>query len=94
MQESISGSEMTNKTLIVVEGNEDENFLKSYIETLGYPNKNFRFLSVNGKDNLEASESIIEDALDRGSQVLKYLAFLKILSIRISGILKILHWIR
>ena len=39
MQASISASKITDKTLIIVEGNEDENFLKSYIETLGYPEK-------------------------------------------------------
>ena len=70
MQASISASKVTDKTLIIVEGNEDENFLKSYIETLGYPDESFRFLPINGKDKLEASEPIIEDALDRGSQVL------------------------
>ena len=70
MQASISASKITDKTLIIVEGNEDENFLKSYIETLGYPDESFRFLPINGKDRLEASEAIIEDALDRGSQVL------------------------
>ena len=70
MQASISASRMTDKTLIVVEGNEDENFLKSYIKILEYPDESFRFLSINGKDKLEASESIIEDALDRGAKVL------------------------
>lgn len=70
MQTSISASKMTDKTLIVVEGNEDENFLKSYIKDLGYPDESFRFLSIKGKDKLEASESIIEDALNRGSKVL------------------------
>lgn len=70
MQTSISASKMTGKTLIVVEGNEDENFLKSYIRTLGYPDESFRFLSIKGKDKLEASESIIEDASNRGSNVL------------------------
>ena len=70
MQASISASKITDTTLIVVEGNEDENFLKSYIKTLGYPDESFRFLPINGKDKLEASESIIEDALDRGAKVL------------------------
>ena len=63
MQASIFASEMTTKALILIEGKEDENFLKSYIKTLGYPNENFRFLPINGKDNLEASKSIIEDAV-------------------------------
>ena len=60
MQASISASKITDKTLIIVEGNEDENFLKSYIETLGYPDESFRFLPINGKDKLEASEAIID----------------------------------
>ena len=70
MQASISASKVTDKALIVIEGNEDENFLKSYIKALGYPDESFRFLSIKGKDKLEASESIIEDALNRGSKVL------------------------
>ena len=70
MQALISASKITDKTLIVIEGSEDDNFLKSYIKTLGYPDESFRFLSINGKDKLEASESIIEDALDRGAKVL------------------------
>ncbi len=32
---------MTDKTLIVIEGEEDENFLKSYIKNLGYSDEIF-----------------------------------------------------
>ena len=56
--------------MFVVEGKEDENFLKSYIEHLGYTDSSVRFLQIGGKDKLFGSEYSIEDALNRGAKVL------------------------
>ena len=62
---------MTDKTLIVVEGSEDENFLKSYIKTLGYPDESLALLNTKGRDNLQGGIRIeIERALKRRSKVL------------------------
>ena len=62
---------MNDKTLIIVEGKEDENFLESYIKNLGYSSKNFECRAIYGKSNLKGGViNDIEDALARGSQVL------------------------
>ena len=63
---------MTDKTLIVVEGEEDENFLASYIKSLGYSAETFNIRQTKGKDNLkeDSIKNEIENALDRGSKVL------------------------
>ena len=62
---------MNDKTLIIVEGKEDENFLESYIKNLGYSSKSFECRSIYGKSNLKGGViNDIEDALARGSQVL------------------------
>ena len=62
---------MTDKTLIVVEGEEDENFLKSYIKSLGYSDESFALLNTKGRDNLQGGIRIeIERALKRRSKIL------------------------
>ncbi len=63
---------MTDKTLIIVEGKEDKNFLESYIKNLGYSDEVFNIQQAKGKDNLkeDSIRNEIENALDRGSQVL------------------------
>ncbi len=62
---------MTDKTLIIVEGKEDENFLKSYIKKLGYSDENFDFRPIYGRDKLQGGVRIeIERALKRHSKVL------------------------
>ena len=63
---------MTDKTLIVVEGKEDENFLKSYIKSLDYFDEAFNIRQTKGKDNLkeDSIKNEIENALDIGSKVL------------------------
>ena len=63
---------MTDKTLIVVEGEEDENFLKSYIKSLGYSDEVFNVRRTKGKDNLkeDSIKNEIENALDIDSKVL------------------------
>ena len=62
---------MTDKTLIVVEGKEDENFLKSYIKHLGYSDENFTSRPIYGRDNLKGGIRIeIERALNRKAKVL------------------------
>lgn len=44
---------MTDKTLIVVEGKEDEDFLDPYIKFLGYSDETFNILQTKGKGKLE-----------------------------------------
>ena len=63
---------MTDKTLIFVEGKEDEDFLDPYIKFLGYSDKTFDIQQTEGKGNLEKDgiRNEIENALDRGSKVL------------------------
>ncbi len=51
-----------------VEGKEDKNFLKSYLEHIGYSTK-FEIQSVGGKDNLKGIKNDVEHALDNGSDV-------------------------
>ena len=63
---------MTDRTLIVVEGEEDENFLKSYIKSLGYSDEVFNIQQTKGRDNLkeDSIKNEIENALDTDSKVL------------------------
>lgn len=63
---------MTDKTLIIVEGEEDENFLKSYIKNLGYSDEVFNIRQTKGRDNLkeDSIKNEIENALDIDSKVL------------------------
>ena len=63
---------MTDKTLIIVEGEEDENFLKSYIKNLGYSDEVFNIQQTKGRDNLkeDSIKNEIENALDIDSKVL------------------------
>ena len=61
---------MTNRTLIVVEGKEDKNFLESYIKNLGYSDENFECRSIHGRDKLKGYRNDIENALDKGEKVL------------------------
>lgn len=63
---------MTDKTLIVVEGKEDEDFLDPYIKFLGYSDETFNILQTKGKGKLEKDgiRNEIENALDRDSKVL------------------------
>ena len=61
---------MIDKTLIVVEGKEDKNFLESYIKDLGYSDKNFVFQPIGGRDSLKGARNDIENALDKGEKVL------------------------
>ena len=61
---------MTDRTLIVVEGKEDKNFLESYIKNLGYSDENFECRSICGRDKLKGYRNDIENALDKGEKVL------------------------
>ena len=61
---------MTDRTLIVVEGKEDKNFLESYIKNLGYSDERFVFQPIGGRDRLKGARNDIENALDRGEKVL------------------------
>ena len=61
---------MTDRTLIVVEGEEDEDFLKSYIRILGYSDETFAFRPIGGRDNLKGARVEVESALDREEKVL------------------------
>ena len=61
---------MIDRTLIVVEGKEDKNFLESYIKNLGYSDKSFVFQPIGGRDKLKGARNDIENALDRGEKVL------------------------
>ena len=61
---------MTDKTLIVVEGKEDNNFLESYIKNLGYSDESFAFLPIGGRNKLKGARNDIENALDKGEKVL------------------------
>ncbi len=49
--------------LLFVEGEEDKNFLKSYLEHIGYSTK-FEIQSVGGKDNLKGIKNDVEYALE------------------------------
>ena len=61
---------MTDRTLIVVEGEEDEDFLKSYIRILGYSDESFSFRPIGGRGNLKGARVEVESALDREEKVL------------------------
>lgn len=63
---------MTDKILIIVEGEEDKSFLESYIKSLDYSDETFNIQQTKGKDNLkeDSIKNEIENALDRGSKVL------------------------
>ncbi len=61
---------MNNQTLIYVEGDEDERFLKSYIEFLNHPCNGFKIKSTEGKNNLGGSKVDIQNALNIDSRVL------------------------
>ena len=55
--------------IIYVEGEEDEKFLKAYIEFLGNSNFNFELVPIKGKDKLIGRKNDIEDNLLDGSNV-------------------------
>ena len=60
---------MADNHLIYVEGEEDRNFLKAYIEFLESSNLNFDLVPIKGKDKLIGRKNDIENDLLNGSKV-------------------------